>query len=64
MLHFVPHPDDNPHLEDLQPQDDLDNLPIPEDDPDPLLHGEDDPSPVQLEEDNNGIHGPQPKDDQ
>ena len=58
-----PYPDDNPHLEDSQPHDDLDNLSVPEDDPDQLPHGEDDPAPVQLEEDNNRIHGPQPKDD-
>ena len=56
-----PHHDDNPHLEDSQPQDDLDKLPVPKDS---LPHGEDNSGLVQLEEDDNGIHGPQPKDDQ
>ncbi|XP_065642994.1 zinc finger MYM-type protein 1-like [Hydra vulgaris] len=61
-----PHPDNTLHLEDPQPQDDLDNLPALEDDPDtlPHHHGKDDPGPIQLEEDDNGIYGPQPEDDQ
>ena len=58
------HPGINPHLEDSQPQDDLDNLPVPEDDPDPLPHEENNPGLVQLEENDNGTNDPQPKDDQ
>ena len=38
-----PHVNDNPHLKDSQPQNSLDNLPIPEDDTDPLPHGEEVP---------------------